>query len=82
MKEKKQSERKNEFIKYGKFIRDRRIKIGLSQSSLSKKVSVSQGTISKIEHGIVIPDVLLWTKMCKLFELRVLPDLEAVDNIG
>ncbi len=46
---------------------------GYKQIDISSAMNVNQGTISKLENGILTPDAGTWYKFCKLLNLE--PDL-------
>jgi transcriptional regulator with XRE-family HTH domain len=46
---------------------------GLKQGEVSKYINVTQGTISKFEKGILIPDCQKWYQFCE--RLKIVPDL-------
>lgn len=55
-------------IKVGGAIRAVRRSADISQVELSKAVGVSQSTLSKIESGLLIPDVIVYERLCRRFD--------------
>lgn len=58
-------------IKIGKFIADERKKKGYTQKQLSKKLGISDKTISKWERGNGFPEVSLLLPLCNELEITV-----------
>lgn len=54
-------------VKVGGEIRRVRRDGDLSQVELSKQVGISQSTMSKIESGLLIPDVIVYERLCRKF---------------
>ncbi len=50
---------------FGKYIADKRIKKGLTQEELAKKLYVIPTTVSKWERGITYPDISIIMDLCK-----------------
>jgi len=59
-------------ILIGSRVRDARLNCGLSQQSLSELLFCDQATISRIENGILAPDVAQIKVMSGVFGLSVL----------
>ena len=62
---------KMEEIYYGEFIKDRRIKLGLSQQALANVLQCSYQAISKYERDLVRLDISLLSKLASVLELDV-----------
>lgn len=58
-------------IKIGKFIADERKRKGYTQKQLSKKLEISDKTISKWERGNGFPEVSLLLPLCNELEITV-----------
>lgn len=58
-------------IKIGKFIQERRKNIGITQSELAEKLSVTDRAVSKWENGICIPDASNIMELCKLLDITI-----------
>ncbi len=46
-------------------IRSARKRMGLTQQEVAKVMNVSQSALSKVEHGILIPDLFQWYDFCQ-----------------
>jgi transcriptional regulator with XRE-family HTH domain len=57
-------EEKKTAIKTSKIIRYARKSLGMTQKDLSHKLSISQGALSKLESGLLIPSVHQWFEVC------------------
>ena len=53
--------------KIGKFIKTERKKKNLTQEELASILEVTDKAVSKWENGRCLPDVSLFTKLCKAF---------------
>ncbi len=58
------------FLKFGKIIRDARVKKGLSQMELAFKVGMKQPDISKIEEGVKNITLKTLAALCKALEIK------------
>lgn len=56
-------------IKIGKFIRERRLYLGLTQKQLADLISVGAGTVSKWECGRGLPDLVNILPLCKVLDI-------------
>ena len=45
--------------------------VGLTQEQLADKCDVSWRTISNLERGLVVPDLIMLVKIAKLFDVKV-----------
>ena len=57
--------------KIGKFISNKRIKKGLTQEELSKKLGINRTSISKWERGINLPDISLLQSLCNELDISI-----------
>jgi putative transcriptional regulator len=62
-------------------IKVERAKLGISQTELAEKVSVSKQTVHSIETGRFVPSTVLAMKMARFFKIRIeeLFELEDTD---
>jgi len=58
-------------IREGKFIRDTRRALGLSQVDLAQRLGTSQSKLSKIEKGIIQIGIREWFLFCKVTGIPV-----------
>lgn len=65
------SQRRATALQVGEVFENQRRKLGLTQAELSKAMSVSQGYISKVEAGQVVPSVLEWIKFCSITGTKI-----------
>ena len=56
-------------IKIGKFIRGRRLSLGLTQKQLADLINVGAGTISKWECGRGLPELVNILPLCEVLEI-------------
>ncbi len=47
-------------------MREARIRNGLTQQQLAQALEVAQGTLSKMETGVLIPSAVQWQDFCHL----------------
>ena len=57
--------------KIGKFIKTERKKKNLTQEELASILEVTDKAVSKWENGRCLPDVSLFTKLCKALDITV-----------
>ena len=55
----------------GKFIRENRKKMGLSQAELAEKLGVTYQAVSKWENGKNLPDMLVLKELSDLFNVNI-----------
>jgi transcriptional regulator with XRE-family HTH domain len=48
----------------GLLIREVRKSVGMTQVDLAKEMQISQGTLSKLENGLLVPSVIEWYRLC------------------
>ncbi len=58
-------------IKIGKFIKEKRKDLGLTQEDLAKKLNVTNKSISKWENGKCMPDVSLIEPLCNELDITI-----------
>ncbi len=56
-------------IKMGLMIRNKRKLQNVSQIDLANKLEITQGCLSKIERGVLAPNVIVWLEFCHIFNL-------------
>ena len=56
-------------IKIGRFMRRVRNKKELTQREVAITIGMTQGSLSKIERGFGVPDVIEWVAFCELTQL-------------
>ena len=62
--------------KTGKYVREQRIRIGLTQKELAERLNVEPQTVSKWERGMGVPDTSLLVPLAKIFGVTVEDILE------
>ncbi|MBL6990249.1 MAG: helix-turn-helix transcriptional regulator [Bacteriovoracaceae bacterium] len=55
-------------MSFARMVRGIRKYSGVTQVELSNLLAITQGTVSKVENGILNPDVNAWLKFCKTFD--------------
>ena len=55
--------------KIGKFIRNIRLKNNLLLREFSEKLNITQSRLSKIENGLILPDLLFIIKCSNVFNV-------------
>ena len=58
-------------VKIGKFIAERRKKIGLTQLQLAEKLNITDRAISKWENGKSMPDSSIMLELCDVLKISV-----------
>ncbi len=61
--------KKQQKIALGLFMQSLRKKSKLNQKEMAEKLGLTQGAISKLESGKMIPDLLTWHLICHEFDL-------------
>lgn len=67
---------KKDFIKLGRLIAQSRIKYGLTQKQLARKVSISPSGLSKTERGMTNPSVFTVYKLAKSLNMDLFKILD------
>ncbi len=63
---------KTEFnIKFGTFVKNKRIELGLSQSQLAARVGNNYQNISRLERGEISPTLYWCSLLAEAFELEL-----------
>ncbi len=58
-------------IKIGKYIGEKRKKLGMTQRQLAEKINMSDKSISKWERGICLPDVSVYMELCDILGISI-----------
>ena len=58
-------------IKIGRFIAERRKKVGLTQAQLAEKMNITDRAVSKWETGKAMPDSSIMLELCDVLEITV-----------
>ncbi len=58
-------------IKIGRFIAERRKKIGLTQMQLAEKLNITDRAVSKWENGRSLPDSSIMLELCDILKINV-----------
>ncbi len=58
-------------IKIGRFIAERRKKVGLTQMQLAEKLDITDKAVSKWERGVAMPDTAVMLKLCDILGISV-----------
>jgi len=58
-------------IKIGKFIAERRKKIGLTQMQLAERLNITDRAVSKWENGRSLPDSSIMLELCDILKISV-----------
>ena len=57
--------------KIGKFIKDKRLELKMTQKDLADKLGISDRAISKQENGRGVPDVSLLSDLSKVLDVTI-----------
>lgn len=58
-------------IKIGRFIAERRKRVGLTQMQLAEKLKITDRAVSKWENGRAMPDSSIMLKLCDVLKITV-----------
>ena len=58
-------------VKIGKYIAGKRKDLGMTQRQLAEKLGVSDKSVSKWERGICLPDVSLYSELCRILGISL-----------
>jgi transcriptional regulator with XRE-family HTH domain len=50
---------------------DGRKERGLTQAAVAGHIGISQGALSKMERGLLVPSAIQWVEFCRLTKVRV-----------
>ena len=70
-----------DLIKIGKYIAEKRKKLGLTQKQLAEKLNMSDKSVSKWERGICLPDVSIYMELCSILRISI-NEFLAGEDIG
>ena len=60
-----------DLIKIGKYIAGKRKGLGLTQRQLAEKLGMSDKSVSKWERGICLPDVSIYSELCRILGISL-----------
>ena len=60
-----------DLIKMGKYIAGKRKDLGLTQRQLAEKLGMSDKSVSKWERGICLPDVSIYSELCRILGISL-----------
>ncbi len=49
---------------------DARKKLGLTQAFVASQIGISQGALSKMERGLLVPSAIQWLEFCRLAKIQ------------
>lgn len=58
-------------IKIGKYIAEKRKKIGITQRQLAEQLNMSDKSVSKWERGVCLPDVSVYIELCQILGISI-----------
>lgn len=60
-----------DLIKIGKYIADKRKSLGMTQRQLAEKLGMSDKSVSKWERGVCLPDVSVYSDLCRFLGISI-----------
>ncbi len=69
-----------DYEKIGEYIQIKRKAINMTQAELGEKLGVTSKAVSKWECGVALPDVSLFTDLCKILNIEITELLEGKDK--
>ena len=60
-----------DLIKIGRYIADKRKQLGLTQRQLAEQLGMSDKSVSKWERGICLPDVSVYSDLCRILGISI-----------
>lgn len=60
-----------DLIKIGKYIADKRKRLGMTQKQIAEKLGMSDKSVSKWERGICLPDVSVYLELCDILGISI-----------
>ncbi len=54
-----------------KVMHEARKTMGFTQSFVATHIGISQGALSKMERGLLVPSAIQWVEFCRLTKTRV-----------
>lgn len=60
-----------DLIKIGKYIAGKRKALGMTQRQLAEQLGMSDKSVSKWERGVCLPDVSLYSELCKILGISM-----------
>lgn len=68
-----------DLIKIGKYIAGKRKDLGMTQKQLAEKLGMSDKSVSKWERGVCLPDVSVYSDLCKALGISITEFLAGED---
>lgn len=65
---------------FAKYIKEKRIKKGLTQEQLAEQLIISTSAVSKWERGVTYPDITLISKICEVLDISEHEFVTACDD--
>lgn len=50
---------------------DARKERGLTQAAVASHIGISQGALSKMERGLLVPSAIQWVEFCRLTKIKI-----------
>lgn len=60
-----------DLLKIGKYIADKRKRLGLTQRQLAEQLGMSDKSVSKWERGVCLPDVSVYSDLCLILGISI-----------
>ena len=60
-----------DLIKIGKYIAEKRKELGMTQKQLAEKLGMSDKSVSKWERGVCLPDVSVYSDLCRVLGIGI-----------
>ena len=60
-----------DLMKIGKYLAGKRKALGLTQRQLAEQLGMSDKSVSKWERGVCLPDVSLYTELCRILGISI-----------
>lgn len=60
-----------DLLKIGKYISDKRKRLGLTQRQLAEQLGMSDKSVSKWERGVCLPDVSVYSDLCLILGISI-----------
>lgn len=60
-----------DLVKIGKYIAGKRKDLGMTQKQLAEKLGMSDKSVSKWERGVCLPDVSVYSELCRILGISI-----------
>jgi len=60
-----------DLIKIGRYIAEKRKNLGMTQRQLAEKLGMSDKSVSKWERGVCLPDVSVYSELCRILGISI-----------